>query len=80
MAPCLAFHHDPNNMPNKTSKVLDQNHCAPAQNASTWYEKVAYCPNTINGENACDQFQYQNGEYRLNTCLQCDECRSGPIF
>eukprot|EP00924_Labyrinthula_sp_SR-Ha-C_P006812 maker-scaffold_8-snap-gene-1.43-mRNA-1 protein AED:0.38 eAED:0.38 QI:0/0/0/0.5/1/1/2/0/354 len=38
------------------------------------------CGNTINGEPACKDYQWQNGEYRLNPCLQCDECRSGPIF
>jgi hypothetical protein len=39
-----------------------------------------FCGNTINGRPACSDFQWQNGEFRLNPCLQCDECRSGPIF
>lgn len=38
------------------------------------------CPNTINGQPACDEFQYEDGDFRLNPCIQCDECRSGPIF
>uniref|UniRef100_A0A7S3UZF0 Uncharacterized protein n=1 Tax=Aplanochytrium stocchinoi TaxID=215587 RepID=A0A7S3UZF0_9STRA len=43
-------------------------------------KRVGYCGNTINGEPACHPQQYQNGPYRLNPCLQCDECRSGPVF
>uniref|UniRef100_A0A7S2RQZ5 Uncharacterized protein n=1 Tax=Mucochytrium quahogii TaxID=96639 RepID=A0A7S2RQZ5_9STRA len=38
------------------------------------------CGNTINGRPACSSDQWQNGPQRLNPCLQCDECRSGPIF
>lgn len=38
------------------------------------------CGNTINGKPACSEDQWQNGPGRLNPCLQCDECRSGPIF
>uniref|UniRef100_A0A7S4B0U0 Uncharacterized protein n=1 Tax=Chrysotila carterae TaxID=13221 RepID=A0A7S4B0U0_CHRCT len=38
------------------------------------------CGNTINGRPACSPSQWQNGPGRLNPCLQCDECRSGPIF
>lgn len=38
------------------------------------------CDNTINGKPACAAEQWQPGKYRLNACLQCDECRSGPIF
>eukprot|EP00924_Labyrinthula_sp_SR-Ha-C_P006811 maker-scaffold_8-snap-gene-1.42-mRNA-1 protein AED:0.33 eAED:0.35 QI:0/0/0/0.75/0.33/0.25/4/0/258 len=43
-------------------------------------EEGGKCKNTINGEPACKNYQLQNGEYRLNPCLQRDECRSGPIF
>eukprot|EP00510_Aplanochytrium_minuta_P006137 CAMPEP_0184014094 /NCGR_PEP_ID=MMETSP0954-20121128/5433_1 /TAXON_ID=627963 /ORGANISM="Aplanochytrium sp, Strain PBS07" /LENGTH=426 /DNA_ID=CAMNT_0026294467 /DNA_START=182 /DNA_END=1462 /DNA_ORIENTATION=- len=38
------------------------------------------CENSINGGPACSDDQWQNGPYRLNPCLQCDECRSGPLF
>jgi hypothetical protein len=39
------------------------------------------CQNTINRQPACQKFQYQTGSrYRLNSCLQCDECNSGPLF
>ncbi|KNC73684.1 hypothetical protein SARC_13757 [Sphaeroforma arctica JP610] len=38
------------------------------------------CLNTINGNPACSPEQWQDGEYRLNACIACDECRSGPIF
>eukprot|EP00924_Labyrinthula_sp_SR-Ha-C_P000801 augustus_masked-scaffold_7-processed-gene-4.65-mRNA-1 protein AED:0.17 eAED:0.17 QI:0/-1/0/1/-1/1/1/0/341 len=51
---------------------------------STEYSKKkkgrGFCGNTINGEPACHETQWKNGPYRLNPCLQCDECRSGPIF
>mmetsp|Transcript_2667 Transcript_2667/g.3098 ORF Transcript_2667/g.3098 Transcript_2667/m.3098 type:complete len:323 (-) Transcript_2667:1958-2926(-) len=42
--------------------------------------KTGRCGNTINGMPACDKEQYEDGQYRLNACLQCDECRSGPVF
>lgn len=38
------------------------------------------CGNTINGAPACSEPQWRDGPYRLNPCLQCDECRSGPVF
>lgn len=38
------------------------------------------CQNTVNGENICKAYMYENGPFRLNPCLQCDECRSGPLF
>ena len=39
------------------------------------------CIKRINGGPACDEFQYEMGSpFRLNACLQCDECNSGPIF
>ena len=37
------------------------------------------CKNTINGKPSCRKSHYK-GPYRYNACLQCDECRSGPIF
>jgi len=43
-------------------------------------ETEGHCGNTINGKPACDETQWRNGPLRLNACLQCDECRSGPIF
>lgn len=43
-------------------------------------EQSYRCGNTINGRPACSDVQWQNGPYRINPCLQCDECRSGPIF
>merc|ERR1711971_1245760 len=39
-----------------------------------------YCRNTINGKGVCSESQWQDNPYRINACLQCDECRSGPIF
>eukprot|EP00924_Labyrinthula_sp_SR-Ha-C_P007970 snap_masked-scaffold_41-processed-gene-2.46-mRNA-1 protein AED:0.18 eAED:0.23 QI:0/-1/0/1/-1/1/1/0/330 len=42
--------------------------------------KRGFCGNKINGKPACHERQWKDGPYRLNACLQCDECRSGPIF
>ena len=50
-------------------RFLDPNHCHPD-----------LCQKRINGENACSDFQYEDGPYRLNSCIQCDECNSGPVF
>jgi hypothetical protein len=36
------------------------------------------CPVTINGEHACYPESYD--EFRLNLCLQCDECYNGPTL
>ena len=47
--------------------------------SSTDY-KDGQCGNTLNGKPICVEKQWRNGPYRLNPCLQCDECRSGPIF
>jgi hypothetical protein len=52
----------------------------PAKVPSPSRKEDGFCGNTINGRPACSDFQWQNGEFRLNPCLQCDECRSGPIF
>uniref|UniRef100_A0A7S0LQ78 Uncharacterized protein n=1 Tax=Coccolithus braarudii TaxID=221442 RepID=A0A7S0LQ78_9EUKA len=38
------------------------------------------CGNTINGKPACHKDMWQSGPARMSSCLQCDECRSGPIF
>lgn len=46
----------------------------------TFGHSEGMCGNTINGAPACSESQWRNGPYRLNPCLQCDECRSGPIF
>ena len=43
-------------------------------------EEPGRCRNTITGGPACDREQYETGEFRLNACLQCDECKSGPKF
>lgn len=48
--------------------------------ASKGLEDKGECGNTINEKAVCSPDQWQNGPYRLNACLQCDECRSGPIF
>jgi len=61
---CLVRYFSSNNEPRGSL-----NPCSPAK-----------CRNTINGEQACADFQWQNGPYRLNPCIQCDECKSGPIF
>ena len=58
----------PNNMPTQRS-FLDKNHCDPE-----------ICTQKINGSNACSDFQWQDGPFRLNSCIQCDECYSGPVF
>lgn len=71
---CLLNIQSPYNEPVKGP--LQINYCEP-------YEENPQresCKNTINERPACDDFQYENGEYRLNPCLQCDECRSGPVF
>mmetsp|Transcript_23334 Transcript_23334/g.43439 ORF Transcript_23334/g.43439 Transcript_23334/m.43439 type:complete len:336 (+) Transcript_23334:89-1096(+) len=59
-----------------TSGSLCKNCCYP----QVAEEEGGMCKNTINGRPACGPLQWQNGPYRLNPCLQCDECRSGPIF
>jgi hypothetical protein len=39
------------------------------------------CNTQINGVPTCTPDMYVNGsDTRLNACLQCDECRSGPLF
>lgn len=39
------------------------------------------CRNTINGKPTCyPEASQQGSELRLNACLQCDECSSGPVF
>jgi hypothetical protein len=65
---CLRYATARANEPKK-SWFMGSNPCSPSE-----------CPNKINGNNACSDFQWQDGQYRLNPCLQCDECRSGPIF
>ena len=65
---CLRYATAAANEP-KMTRFLGSNPCSPSE-----------CPNTINGKPACSGFQWQDGPYRLNPCLQCDECRGGPIF
>jgi hypothetical protein len=43
-------------------------------------KKKGHCANTINGKPACHPQMWQDGPARMAACLQCDECRSGPIF
>lgn len=38
------------------------------------------CPNKLGGGPACARFQWAAGPMRINECLQCDECHSGPVF
>lgn len=38
------------------------------------------CRNSINNKPACDNWQWKDGPKRLNPCIQCDECKSGPMF
>ena len=61
---CLRYITAPNNMPTK-----GRNYCEPQ-----------YCENTINGQPACSNSSWKRGYYRLNPCISCDECRSGPVF
>jgi hypothetical protein len=62
------------------------NPCEPSSGADEdgaleYGDKDGGCENTINMQPACQDFQYQKGsQYRLNSCLQCDECNSGPLF
>ncbi|GBG30903.1 Hypothetical Protein FCC1311_071242 [Hondaea fermentalgiana] len=77
---CLAYSSAPNNDPVKN--FYDVNYCAPYRafwNPLGCKNKIQRAPDA-SPDNACKDFQYENGEYRLNSCLQCDECRSGPIF
>mmetsp|Transcript_18097 Transcript_18097/g.29356 ORF Transcript_18097/g.29356 Transcript_18097/m.29356 type:complete len:316 (-) Transcript_18097:1042-1989(-) len=80
--PCALGIHTPSNV--ERQSLLSPNYCKPAThsraNWSTWSRKGKYCENTINGRPACERFQWTDNEYRLNSCLQCDECRSGPVF
>lgn len=58
--------------PNPSQEALEEygNPCDPAS-----------CPTTINGQDTCTDDMWKSGsETRLNACLQCDECNSGPIF
>lgn len=69
MVPCILLLFAESNQP---FGIVDP--CRPASNGGT-------CENTINQGPACADFQYDFGsEYRLNACLQCDECNSGPLF
>lgn len=43
-------------------------------------KKTIGCRNSINNQPACHPLQWQNNPQRLNPCLQCDECKSGPMF
>ena len=71
--PCLLHLFSPNNMP-----VGFVDPCRPDNDNN---DDNNACSNTINQGPACADFQYEFGnEYRLNSCLQCDECHSGPLF
>mmetsp|Transcript_19917 Transcript_19917/g.25845 ORF Transcript_19917/g.25845 Transcript_19917/m.25845 type:complete len:322 (+) Transcript_19917:140-1105(+) len=61
---CVLYMFSPN-----IEETGTNNYCDPSR-----------CENTINGQPACSADQWENGPYRLNPCLQCDECRSGPVF
>lgn len=66
---CLQNLLAPNNVANGGT-----NFCEPG-------DEVDQCMNTINGGQACDDFQFEEGQpFRLNECIQCDECRAGPLF
>ncbi|CAB9523342.1 expressed unknown protein [Seminavis robusta] len=70
LALCFLLLFSPNNCPSGIA-----NPCQPNT------EEGGACQNTINQQPACDDFQYKSGsQYRLNACLQCDECNSGPLF
>lgn len=71
---CIAKLFSPNN---ERFGVI--NPCQPLKENDE--ENGGTCQNTINQQPACATFQYEWGtEYRLNACLQCDECNSGPLF
>jgi len=70
---CLKKIRTPNNVPRYSRH--DPNYCEPYS-----LDNSVGCKNTINGEKSCEAFQWQDGKFRLNSCLQCDECRSGPVF
>lgn len=77
---CALYASAPSNDPVKN--IWDVNFCQPYKKYSAplgCKNKIQRAPNTT-PDNACKDFQWENGEYRLNSCLQCDECRSGPIF
>lgn len=44
------------------------------------YDYCENCPNKLGAEPACRRFQWVYGPMRINECLQCDECHSGPVF
>eukprot|EP00127_Corallochytrium_limacisporum_P003287 Clim_evm136s147 gene=Clim_evmTU136s147 len=71
---CLANYFSANNEPQRGLFGVD--YCEP------WDANKSPngCKNTINDLPACDDFQWRENSFRLNSCLQCDECRSGPIF
>jgi hypothetical protein len=49
------------------------NYCKPAS-----LDNLQGCPVTINGEQACYSEAYEDeNPFRLNLCLQCDECYNG---
>lgn len=73
-AVCLAEIRTPNNVQQR--RFWQTNYCEPHDAR----HNRGGCLNSINGKNACDAFQWRDGDYRLNSCLQCDECRSGPVF
>ena len=72
--PCILLLLSPNNIPGGGG-LIDFNPCEPATE-----NNQNGCENTINHQPVCSAFQYESGRYRLNACLQCDECNSGPLF
>ena len=65
------------------------NPCKPAFNSTSPIKKEEDCKiskgsnlcyNTINQQPACYRESWENGPYRLNPLIACDECRSGPVF
>ena len=69
--------HNPCQPPNATESSKRQaNVCSDAVVS----KDAGVCLNSINRQPACYRQAWEPGKYRLNAALQCDECRSGPLF
>ncbi|GBG32644.1 Hypothetical Protein FCC1311_088692 [Hondaea fermentalgiana] len=74
-ATCFSYR---NSAPNESTKFKCSNLNPLCKTLNVDYCDI--CKNTMNGNNICHPFQYEDGPFRLNPCIQCDECKSGPLF
>lgn len=76
---CLGYLNQPANQPVKLEECRFLEFGCKAKRALD-KDFCATCQNRINGEPVCSEHQFEEGPFRLNPCIQCDECASGPMF